>query len=62
MVSQLYHVHICLIMVFTLVCHTIQKYDVNVQYNIITVRNKGVNLYYKCIILSIMKNHLMNHV
>jgi hypothetical protein len=41
---------------------TIQKYDVNVQYNIITVRNKGVNLYYKCIILSIMKNHLMNHV
>ena len=24
---------------------TIQKYDVNVQYNIITVRNKGVNLY-----------------
>ena len=51
-----------MLMVFTLVCRTIQKYDVNVQYNIITVRNKGVNLYYKCIILSIMKNHLMNHV
>ena len=41
---------------------TIRQYDVNVHYDIITGRNKGVNLYYKCIFLSIMKNYLMHHV